>query len=124
MQTVSLAEFLTRPGGERLHIDRAALRGRGSRDAVPLRRDGRPSQTLRGVAGSGYAPVFWVGRRFSGSRHSYNVGPTDDASGDDARILELFAERQPFYDFATVRRLTGATAERMERALTDGHVEP
>jgi hypothetical protein len=27
MQTASLAEFLTRPGGERLHIDRAALRG-------------------------------------------------------------------------------------------------
>jgi hypothetical protein len=52
------------------------------------------------------------------------VGPTDDASGDDARILELFAERQRFYDFATVRRLTGATAERLEEALTEGHVEP
>ena len=46
------------------------------------------------------------------------------AGDDERRIVELFAHRQPLYDAATVRRLTGMTAERLEVALDEGHVEP
>jgi hypothetical protein len=42
---------------------------------------------------------------------------------DECRILELFANAQPFYDLPTLRRLTGVTLERLEEALTEGRVE-
>jgi hypothetical protein len=43
---------------------------------------------------------------------------------DEPRIVELFSERQPLYDASTVQRLTGASVERLEEALTHGHVDP
>lgn len=39
-------------------------------------------------------------------------------------IVELFAERQPFYDAPAVYRLTGATPGRLEAALADGEIGP
>jgi hypothetical protein len=42
---------------------------------------------------------------------------------DDPRIVELFAYRRPLYDAATVRRLTGATRERLKAAFDQGHFE-
>lgn len=49
---------------------------------------------------------------------------TKSAEADDARIFELFVEKRPVYDGAAVLRLTGVTADRLERAVMEGEVEP
>jgi hypothetical protein len=49
---------------------------------------------------------------------------TESANAEDARIIELFVEKRAVYDSSAVLRLTGVTADRLERAVTDGEVEP
>lgn len=43
---------------------------------------------------------------------------------DERRIVELFAERKSLYDAPAVQRLAGASLERLEEAIKDGHAEP
>jgi hypothetical protein len=43
---------------------------------------------------------------------------------EDACILELFVEKRAAYDGPAVRRLTGVTVDRLERAVREGEVEP
>lgn len=43
---------------------------------------------------------------------------------DERRIVELFVDRQPFYNAEEVRRLTGLPDELLDEALRDGSVEP
>jgi len=49
---------------------------------------------------------------------------TENADAEDARIFELFVEKRAVYDGPAVLRLTGVTADRLERAVTEGEVEP
>jgi hypothetical protein len=49
---------------------------------------------------------------------------TENANAEDARIIELFADKSRVYDAATVLRLTGVTADQLDRAVTAGEVEP
>lgn len=50
--------------------------------------------------------------------------PKTPSADDERRIVELFAHRQPLYDAAKVRRLTGTTPEQLEAAFEEGRVEP
>ena len=43
---------------------------------------------------------------------------------DERRIVELFAKRQPLYDAAAVRRITGTTRERLKAALAHRQFDP
>lgn len=43
---------------------------------------------------------------------------------DERRIVELFVHRQPFYDAAAIRRLTGLSEELLDEALREGVVDP
>jgi hypothetical protein len=43
---------------------------------------------------------------------------------DEARIIELFAERQPFYDPAEVERLLGVSCDWLAEAVVEGRLGP